>query len=235
MGLVVTGGRGPTGGIGPDGAGTAVGTGLAGEVRCWQALADAVRNCTACALAAGRVQAVPGDLPTAADPQAVPLPTPVVLVGEGPGEQEDVQGRPFVGRSGRLLDALLAEAGLHRSEMAVLNVVKCRPPGNRTPTPQEAHTCRQHLDRQLALLTPGIIVALGSSAARQFIAGLTSLAGARGRLHPWRGSHVIVTYHPSAALRSGPRGVAAIGLRQDLAQVRRMLEAGLRPHDPVAP
>lgn len=224
MGLVVNA-------VGADHAGS----GPAGEVRCWQAIAEAVRSCRACGLAERRVNAVPGDPPTGADPQAVPLPTPVVLVGEGPGEQEDVQGRPFVGRSGRLLDALLIEAGLRRSEMAVLNVVKCRPPGNRAPTPEEARTCRGHLDQQLALLTPGVIVALGGSAARQFIDGLTSLAAARGRLHPWRGSHVIVTYHPSAALRTGPRGPAAIGLRQDLAQVRRMLDAGLPPPELVAP
>jgi len=203
-----------------------VGPALSMDRPTWAELAGRVRTCTACALAESRRTAVPGDLPKGADENAAEIPTPIVLVGEGPGEQEDAAGRPFIGRSGQLLDVLLAEAGLPRAELAVLNVVKCRPPGNRAPTAEEALACRPHLAAQLDLLRPGVIVALGGSAARQFVPGLTGLAAARGRLHPWQETHVIVTYHPSAALRGGPHGYATIGLRQDLAQVRRMRDDG---------
>lgn len=172
------------------------------------ALAALARDCTACPeLVATRTRVVPGDTPPGAR---------LLLVGEAPGAQEDATGRPFVGRSGRLLDELLAEAGSSRAEVAVLNTLKCRPPGNRTPTAAETRTCRGWAERQLALAAPRVVVALGLSAARWFL-GPTSLGAVRGRLHPVAGLQVLPTYHPSAALRFGPAGEPRRLLAEDLA------------------
>src|SRR6185312_5679643 len=129
------------------------------------------------------------DVPEAGPPR-------FALVGEAPGAQEDATGRPFVGRSGALLDLLLAEAGLDRSAGAVLNVVKCRPPGNRTPKSSEVARCSGWLRRQLALLDPPVVVALGLSAAKWFLGPRTVLAAVRGRPHQVEGRSVWATYHP---------------------------------------
>lgn len=166
------------------------------------------RGCTACPeLAATRVQVVPGEVPPGAR---------LLLMGEAPGAQEDATGRPFVGRSGALLDELLAEAGVARAQVAVLNTLKCRPPGNRPPTRAETLTCRPWTQRQLALAAPRVVVALGLSATRWFL-GPTSLAAVRGRLHDVDGLRVLPTYHPSAAIRFGPGGEPRRLLREDLA------------------
>jgi DNA polymerase len=172
------------------------------------ALAAAVCTCTACPeLAARRTQVVPGVVPPGAR---------LLLMGEAPGAQEDESGLPFVGRSGQLLDELLAEVGARRSDVAVLNTLKCRPPGNRPPTRAESRSCRGWTERQLELAAPQIVVALGLSATRWFL-GPTSLAAVRGRLHDVGGLRVLATYHPSAALRFGPAGEPRRLLRADLA------------------
>ena len=171
-------------------------------------LADVVRRCVACAeLAALRSSVVVGDFPADAR---------LLLVGEGPGATEDEVGRPFVGKGGQLLDALLAEAGLDRARVAVANVVKCRPPGNRTPTPAEARRCTVWLDRQLELCAPALVVTLGLSALRWATGPGMPLRDVRGVVREWRGTRLLSTYHPSAALRFGPAGEPMAMLRADL-------------------
>ena len=177
-----------------------------------ESLAALARVCVACPeLAAARQHVVVGDLP-AGRPR-------FALVGEAPGATEDETGRPFMGRSGALLDQLLGEAGLDRGEAAVLNVVKCRPPGNRTPKAPEVARCSGWLDRQLELLDPPVVVALGLSAAKWFLGRRTVLAAVRGRAHDVGGRAVWATYHPSAAIRFGPNGAPRAGLLADLTAV----------------
>ena len=173
------------------------------------ALAALTRGCRACPeLAQTRTQVVPGEVPRDAR---------LLLMGEAPGAQEDESGLPFVGRSGQLLDALLADAGLARDDVAVLNTIKCRPPGNRPPSRTETATCRPWTERQLALAAPQVVVSLGLSATRWFL-GPTSLAAVRGRLHDVAGGwRVLPTYHPSAAIRFGPQGEPRRLLAEDLA------------------
>jgi uracil-DNA glycosylase family 4 len=179
-------------------------------------LAAAMRACTACPeLAATRSHVVVGSLPVGAR---------LLLLGEAPGAQEDQTGEPFVGRSGQLLDQLLAEAGGRRADVAVVNTLKCRPPGNRPPAPAESARCRGWTERQLGLAAPRIVVALGLSATRWFL-GPTTLARVRGRIHDVDGVRVLPTYHPSAALRCGPRGEPRRLLREDLALALRVADS----------
>ena len=179
----------------------------------WASLAAVNRPCVACPeLAAARQHVVVGDLPASGRPR-------LVLVGEAPGATEDETGRPFVGRSGALLDLLLAEAGLFRADAAVLNIVKCRPPGNRSPKAFEVARCSGWLRRQLELLDPPVVVALGLSAAKWFLGPRTVLAQVRGRPHEVEGRSVWATYHPSAAIRFGPNGAPRAGLLADLTAV----------------
>jgi DNA polymerase len=183
----------------------------------WATLATVARACVACPeLAATRRHVVVGDMPSDGRPR-------FALVGEAPGATEDETGRPFVGRSGALLDQLLAEAGLSRAEAAVLNVVKCRPPANRTPKSSEVARCSAWLNRQLDLLDPPVVVALGLSAAKWFLGPRTVLSQVRGRPHDVGGRAVWATYHPSAAIRFGPNGAPRAALLADLAAVARSL------------
>ena len=178
----------------------------------WPALRDAVRECRRCDLCKQRKQAVFGVGNEAA---------PWLFVGEGPGADEDEHGEPFVGQAGKLLDNMLAAIGLRRGREAyIANVVKCRPPGNRTPTPQEAQACAPYLDRQIALIKPRLIVALGKTAATRLLGSEASLASQRGRLHSLRGIPVVVTYHPAYLLRSLPEKAKAW---EDLLLARRAL------------
>lgn len=186
----------------------------------WATLAAVASSCAACPeLAAARRHVVVGDVPAAGHPR-------FALVGEAPGAQEDASGHPFVGRSGALLDLLLAEAGLDRADGAVLNVVKCRPPGNRTPRAPEVARCSGWLRRQLELLDPPVVVALGLSAAKWFLGPRTVLARVRGRAHLVAGRQVWATYHPSAAIRFGPNGAPRAGLLEDLTAVAQTLSDG---------
>jgi DNA polymerase len=171
-------------------------------------LAAATRGCTACGeLALTRRTVVPGDhVPNAR----------FLVVGEAPGAQEDEVGRPFVGKGGQLLDGLLGEAGVGRGEVAVANVLKCRPPGNRTPTRTEAYRCTGWLDRQVDLLDPPLVVALGGSALAWALGYGVRLGDVRGVVRPWRDRRLLVSYHPSAAIRFGPGGAPMAALRADL-------------------
>ncbi len=183
----------------------------------WETLAAVNRPCVACPeLAATRQHVVVGDVPVGRPRFA--------LVGEAPGATEDETGRPFVGRSGALLDQLLGEAGLSRAEAAVLNVVKCRPPGNRTPKAPEVARCSGWLRRQLDLLDPPVVVALGLSAAKWFLGPRTVLAQVRARPHEVDGRSVWATYHPSAAIRFGPNGAPRAALLEDLTAVAERLK-----------
>jgi uracil-DNA glycosylase len=184
----------------------------------WSAIAAEITACTACAeLAAGRQRVVVGE----------PVVGGLALVGEAPGAAEDAAGRPFVGKAGQLLDRTLAEVGLQRGQVAVLNVLKCRPPGNRAPKPDEVARCRPFLERQLTLLAPGLVVALGLSAVTWFLGKRVTLAGARGSVHEvevaGRPLRVLATYHPSAAIRFGPNGAPLAALREDLAYAAKLV------------
>jgi DNA polymerase len=154
---------------------------------------------------------------------------PWLFIGEGPGADEDEQGEPFVGQAGKLLDNMLAAIGIQRGREAyIANVVKCRPPGNRTPTPQEAAACAPFLDRQIALIQPQLIVALGKTAAMRLLNTEASLASLRGKVHRYQGTPLVVTYHPAYLLRSLPEKAKAW---EDLLFARRVLReaAGRAP------
>ncbi len=149
-------------------------------------------DCTRCALAKGRNNIVFGD----GDPNAR-----LMFVGEGPGADEDAQGLPFVGRAGQLLNNMIAAMGLRREQVYIANIVKCRPPQNRVPEPQEANTCSPFLFRQIDVIGPEVLVALGSTAATYLLGGKSPLSALRGRIHQARGRKLIVTYHPAYLLR----------------------------------
>lgn len=153
---------------------------------------DEIGDCVRCRLSAGRNKIVFAD----GDPNAR-----LFFVGEGPGADEDAQGLPFVGRAGQLLNNMISAMGLKREEVYIANVVKCRPPQNRTPEPDEAHTCSPFLFRQIDVVRPEIIVALGATAATYLLGGKSSLSSLRGRIHQVRGAKLIVTYHPAFLLR----------------------------------
>jgi DNA polymerase len=171
-------------------------------------LADRARGCLACPdLVPTRTSVVVGDFPPAAR---------LMLVGEAPGAQEDRSGRPFVGKAGQLLDELLAEAGIDRTATAVANVVKCRPPANRPPTTAESRRCRGWLDRQVELVDPSLVVTLGGTALSWALGSGMRLRDARQGVHEWRGRRLLATYHPSAAIRFGPKGEPLAALRTDL-------------------
>jgi DNA polymerase len=162
----------------------------------WPELKQEVKGCTACALHAGRTQTVFG----VGDEQADWL-----LVGEGPGAEEDARGEPFVGQAGRLLDNMLAAIGLARGrDVYIANVVKCRPPGNRVPEPGEAARCEPFLLQQIRLIAPRLIVALGKTAASNLLHTDASIGSLRGRLHSFQGIPLLVTYHPAYLLRNLP-------------------------------
>jgi len=162
----------------------------------WPEFAADVAACTACGLCRTRNKAVPG----VGDVHAQWL-----FVGEAPGAEEDARGEPFVGQAGRLLDNMLAALGMKRGEnVYIANVLKCRPPGNRTPSPLEVESCRPYLDRQIALIRPTLIVALGKSAATTLLNVEATIASLRGRVHRYQGVPLIITYHPAYLLRNLP-------------------------------
>ena len=157
-----------------------------------QLIRDEIGDCTRCALHAGRNKLVFGD----GSPSAR-----LMFVGEGPGADEDAQGLPFVGKAGQLLNNMIAAMGLRREEVYIANVVKCRPPGNRVPEPEEGATCSPFLFRQIDVIRPQVLVALGATAATWLLGSRQPLAGLRGRVHSVRGTQLIVTYHPAYLLR----------------------------------
>jgi DNA polymerase len=179
----------------------------------FDALRDAAVTCTACSLADTRTQVVFG----VGDPSA-----DLLFVGEGPGEQEDIRGEPFVGRAGQLLTRLIEGIGLRRSDVYIANVVKCRPPGNRDPQPVEIATCRPYLEAQLGFIQPRVVVTLGNFATKLLLDTKDGITKLRGRELPFRdGAVLIPALHPSAVLRNG--GGALAQTRADFVVVKRAL------------
>ncbi len=169
-------------------------------------------GCTKCELAQGRTQVVFG----MGDPSA-----DLMFVGEGPGAEEDRQGLPFVGRSGKLLDRLMAEEmGLTRDHCYIANVVKCRPPDNRDPKPEEIAACRPWLEQQVELIAPAVVVTLGNFSSKLLLDTSTGITRLRGQSYPMAGSDAVIvpTYHPAAVLRGG--GLQEAQMRSDLIRAR---------------
>jgi len=184
-------------------------------------LADLAREasgCVRCPLSATRTQVVFG----VGDPEA-----DLLFVGEAPGREEDLRGEPFVGRSGQLLDRLMAEElGIDRSQCYIANVVKCRPPDNRDPKPDEIASCRPYLAAQIELIRPVVVVTLGNFATKLLLGTSEGISKLRGRAYPYRAGYLVPTFHPSAALRGGGSVVAQI--RADLVRAKEAL-AWARP------
>jgi uracil-DNA glycosylase len=156
------------------------------------AVRDLIGECQRCQLAQGRNKIVFAD----GDANAQ-----IMFVGEGPGADEDAQGLPFVGRAGQLLNNMIAAMGLKREQVYIANIVKCRPPQNRKPEPGEANTCLPFLERQIEIVRPRVLVALGATAATYLLGMRGSIASMRGRIHDYRGIQTVVTYHPAFLLR----------------------------------
>ncbi len=156
-------------------------------------IAAMVHQCTQCKLCEGRTNAVPGEGPADAR---------LVVVGEGPGAVEDETGRPFVGRAGELLTEILAAIELPREQVYICNIVKCRPPSNRKPQQDEIDSCVPYLYRQLAVIKPAVILAMGGTAAETLLGTRQSLGAMRNQVHEFRGIPLVVTYHPAALLRN---------------------------------
>lgn len=185
-------------------------------------LESEAKVCTACRLAQTRTQVVFG----VGDPDA-----DVLLVGEAPGFNEDLQGEPFVGAAGQLLNRLLGEIGLSREDVYIANVIKCRPPNNRDPAQDEVDSCKDYLRGQITLIDPSVVVTLGNFATKLLMRTETGITRLRGRSYSWwQGRTLVPTYHPAAALRSGDRLIG--DMQSDFALVR---EALLKPRIPPAP
>jgi DNA polymerase len=170
----------------------------------WPALQQAVAECRACKLCESRTHTVfgVGQVPTG--PEVAPQ-ADWLIVGEAPGEQEDLMGEPFVGPSGQLLDNMLKAMGLNRQhQVFITNVLKCRPPSNRNPDPSEVAQCAPYLQRQIELLQPKIILAMGRFAVQSLLQTTEPIGRLRGRLHQYHGVPVVVTYHPAYLLRNLP-------------------------------
>ncbi len=179
----------------------------------WPELESAIRVCQACGLCRTRKQAVPGTGNRNAQ---------VLVVGEAPGAEEDQRGEPFVGRAGELLDQMLLAVGLDRRRVYIANVLKCRPPENRNPSPDEVAACSPFLARQIALLQPTVILALGSFAARALLGGEGKVGALRGGDHHHAGIPVVVCYHPAYLLRSPQEKLRAW---EDLCRLQDQLSA----------
>ncbi|MCS6844775.1 MAG: uracil-DNA glycosylase [Caldilineales bacterium] len=184
-------------------------------------LAQEIRACQRCRLAKGRRCAVPGEGPADAA---------IMFIGEGPGFHEDRQGRPFVGPSGALLEELLAGIGLQRQQVYITNVVKCRPPGNRDPLPDELEACRPYLDRQIELIRPKVIVTLGRFSMARYFPG-QSISRIHGQPQQQGDVTVVPMFHPAAALRQAQWMDA---MREDFRRLGALV-AALRPPSDAPP
>jgi len=180
------------------------------------ALASIAHDCTACSLAKERTQVVFG----AGSPDA-----DVLIVGEAPGQKEDEQGVPFVGRSGELLIRLLGEIELERHDIYITNVVKCRPPGNRDPRTDEIEACKGYLKRQIGLIDPTVVITLGNFSTKLLLSTTVGITRMRGRAYEWWGRFLVPTFHPAAALRGGDS--VTNDIRADLAIVRNIIDGNL--------
>jgi uracil-DNA glycosylase family 4 len=180
-----------------------------------------IAGCTRCPLAGGRTKTVPGEGPANAE---------ILLIGEGPGFNEDKQGRPFVGQAGGLLEELLASIGLTRRDVFISNVVKCRPPGNRDPMPGEIAACSDYLDRQIAAIRPKVIATLGRHSMAKFLPGKT-IGRIHGQPSRWRDSWILPLYHPAAALH---QQALRPTLFADFQKLPELLERARREAAPAA-
>jgi DNA polymerase len=181
----------------------------------WRELAEAVRQCTKCGLHSGRTQTVFGVGRCDAD---------LLIIGEAPGAEEDRVGEPFVGRAGQLLNAMLRSIRLDRGDVYIANILKCRPPGNRDPSPEEAAACTPYLQRQIGLIRPRVILALGRVAAQWLLQSDTPIGRLRGRVLGFGDPEIplVVSYHPAYLLRSP---LAKAKAWEDLTLVRHVLQA----------
>ena len=185
-------------------------------------IADRVRACKDCALSMGRTNAVPGEGPLDAE---------VMFIGEGPGLQEDRQGRPFVGPAGQFLDQLLTDVGMSREQVFIANMIKCRPPQNRDPAPVEMAACSKYLDRQIELIDPKLIVTLGRFSLGRFFPG-ESITRARGRVRYKDGRAIFPVMHPAAGLRREEMKASII---QDFKAIPGILEEAAHPPAAAGP
>ena len=185
--------------------------------------AEETSGCTRCPLSATRTQVVFGS----GDPNAE-----LMFVGEAPGFHEDQQGVPFVGQAGQLLEKLLNGIGLSRTDVYIANVLKCRPPGNRNPEPEEVASCSPHLLRQIELIRPKLILAMGRFAAQTLLGSDATIASLRGRVHQYAGVPLVVTYHPAYLLRNLPDKAKAW---EDMLLARRTVATSERRIVTVAP
>src|SRR5713226_3509398 len=182
-----------------------------------------VRACVKCGLHATRTQAVPG---------VGPCPADIMIVGEAPGFNEDRQGEPFVGAAGHLLDTLLARIGLGRSDVYITNLLKCRPPQNRDPMPNEAESCSPYLVRQLAMIKPKVVLVLGRHALERLLPGQGSISRIHGSLVRRGDVAYVPLYHPAAALHNG---ALVADLEHDFDRVKAYLDKLLAPPPPPEP
>ena len=150
----------------------------------------------------------------------------VMVVGEGPGQQEDEQGIPFVGRSGQLLIKLLAEVGFDRNDVYITNVVKCRPPRNRDPRQDEIDACKPYLRRQIQLVDPTVVITLGNFSSKLLLGTTTGITRLRGQAYEWWGRHLVPTFHPAAALRGGEK--VTNDIRHDVGLVRALVDGRIQ-------
>jgi uracil-DNA glycosylase len=182
-----------------------------------------VLGCTRCGLSATRTNAVPG---------TGPCPAEIMIVGEAPGFNEDAQGKPFVGQAGKLLDTLLAGIGLRREDVYITNVLKCRPPQNRDPMPNEVEACSNYLNWQLKLVEPKVVIVLGRHALERLLPGHGPISRVHGHLVEKGGLNYVAVYHPAAALHNGS---LVNDLQEDFLKVRRHLDRLLAPPPPPEP
>jgi DNA polymerase len=184
-------------------------------MRTLQEAAHEASTCTKCRLSGGRTQVVYGTGNADAD---------LMFIGEGPGYYEDKQGEPFVGAAGQLLNRMLEEIGVRRADVYIANVIKCRPPGNRDPLPEEVDACTPWLREQIALIEPRVIVTLGNFATRFLLDKPVSISRVRGQRFPLEGRTVIPTFHPAAILRGGGEASTQMAaLRSDFQEIKRAL------------
>ncbi|MEP6832107.1 MAG: uracil-DNA glycosylase family protein [Gemmatimonas sp.] len=209
-------------GLSANPAGDAPTTAIANTANSLDELATIISACRACSLGASATHPVPGEGNTSAD---------LVCVGEAPGQTEDETGRPFVGAAGQLLTKILAAIQLQREDVFICNVLKHRPPGNRNPAPEEIRACTPYLTRQLELVRPKVILALGTFAAQTLLNTTTPLGKLRGQVHRYQGVPLIVTYHPAALLRNESWKRPTW---DDVKLARRILDAA-RLNDSVSP
>jgi len=177
-------------------------------------LEERARACTACRLAETRTTVVFGDGSVDAR---------VMFVGEGPGRNEDLQGVPFVGAAGQLLNRLLEEVDLRREDVYIANVVKCRPPGNRDPKPDEIEACKGYLAEQIKLIDPDVVSTLGNFATKLLLKQEMGITRLRGHAYPWWNRTVVPTFHPAAALRGGESVMN--GMREDFLLIEAVLSS----------